>query len=552
MNQSMGLRMRAYGACNGRICATRRAWLAALFLSHLASGWIIDSLRPTQAATPEATAKADLRFNKMSRAATGGDLIPDCADALPADAPARLDCERLDRQIQRLEARLAALCTTAGERILRTVADVDGILVKPPPRGSTDEAFHGSDHTAGAYMEPFSGRYYSLWEIDAPQPGAQKIQQYRQVLVPKANSRPLVNTTGSPVDRAAARYALTWRPILDPAERKQGLFGDETLVYDIATNEALGVRRIFYYALRSGIVDEGGRPLQSPHWQQGRLPDFVQTCRNYQLRPDGRYNDLRPRDSYDFVSRILKPKPMAADAAVGVFDLARGKGPHHGSCTFVRFGPHIAPEDLDVAYVEKDSIKIAVRGTRDALLCANYYAERNRPWVHQTELVFYDGTRWTFEDLDRRSGLRAHALAPSQAPASTITQRPRGDVSVATAVRLPAVEQGLWKLKTDANGKRNEVEECGDPLERLAEEASRLQRLGDLGCTIHDSYPSPRAVIIEIDCPADRMQAGTTVLKGKIKMALSSPSPQSFSLRVTRSADGNQQTVEGTRTRACQ
>lgn len=363
---------------------------------------------PATAGAPDAGGKADLRFNRMSRPPAARDLVADCVDAF-ASSPAGRDCERLDRHIQRQEAKLAGLCKDAGERISRSVEDVAGFLVKFPPHGTSDGTFH-AERSADAFLQPFNGRYYSQLEIDAGRPGPQKIEQFRQILTAKGTARPLAEVSKVLVDTVTSRHALTWRSIADPADGRTGLYGDETTVYDIVSGHVLAARRIYYYALRAGVVDETGQALESGHWRQKALPQYVQTCRNFKLREDGRYDDLRPRDSYDFVSRVLKPSPLAADAAIGIFDLARGKGPHHGSCNFARFGPRIVPEDLEVTYVEVNSIKISIKGTRDALWCGDYYADSRRAWVHQTELVFYDGTRWGFEDIDRRSGLRARVL----------------------------------------------------------------------------------------------------------------------------------------------
>lgn len=366
------------------------------------------TLTPVGPPPPEPGGKVDLSFNRMSRPPAARDLVADCVDAV-AGSPARSDCERLDRHVQRQEAKLAALCRDAGEKISRIVPDVPGFLVKFPPQGTADDTFH-AERGALAYLQPFSGRLYSHVEIDSGAPAPQPIERIEQVLTPNGRERPSVLQSSVRLDKARSRHGLTWRSIANPADRPTGLFGDETTVYDIASGEVLATRRIYYYVLRAGLVDESGQALVSGHWRQKTLPDFAQTCRNFTLREDGRTSDLRPRDSYDFVSRVLRPAPFSPSVAIGIFDLARGKGPHHGSCTFARFGPGIVPDDLEVTYVEVNSIKISIKGTRDALWCGNYYGDSSRAYVHRTELVFFDGTRWGFEDIDRRSGLRDRVL----------------------------------------------------------------------------------------------------------------------------------------------
>jgi hypothetical protein len=511
---------------------------------------MLTPLRP--ATSPQAPGTPpDLRFNMLAAPPSARHLVPDCRDMSeqPADSPKRRDCERLDRHVERAEARLAALCTDAGERITRTVADVEGVFVKQPPTGSADLTFHGEDRHWIAFMSPVVGRHYTVWESNSLGTGG-KIAQYRNVMIPKGKERPIVTNPQQVLEQPTAKYGVTWASIGDGKERSQGIYGDETTVFEVATGNALATRRVYYYALRPGLVDENGQPLQSPHWSQGRLPDFVQTCRNYRLKENRIYNDFRPRDSYEFVARVLKPKPVSNELAVGLFDLARGTGTKLGACAFVTLGPHIGPQDLDVTYVEDNSIKIAIKNTRDALMCNGFYASSRRQLAHQVQLRFYDGSSWTFDDIDRRTDLRARVLAATVA----MEVAPRSAPVTFATPALPAVERGLWKLKIDINGKARQEDYCGDPLGSIASDLSGTSAMGSLGCGVHSTTPSPRAVNMVIECPDDRVSkdGSTSVRKGRTDLSLAAPSPTSFTLRVRRTADGYRQTIEGKRVGNCE
>lgn len=488
----------------------------------------------------------DLRFNQFAGVPRASQLVVDCRNVAgePAGSLKLADCERLDRHIERMEARLAAACTDAGERIARTVADVEGAFVRQARPGSADDTFHSEDRNWGAYMDPVRGRHYTLWESIGP-PGVVKIEQRRYVMTPKGKERPLVDLPQQSLDRPTAKYGFTWSSVGDTAARAQGLHGDETTVFEVATGEVLATRRVYYYVLGAAVVDEGGRSLQSPHWSQGALPNFVQTCRNYRLKENRIHTDFRPRDSYEFVARVLKPKPVADALAVGLFNLSRGTGTKTGSCAFVTFGPRISPPDVEVSYVEHNSIRLAVRGTRDSLLCTGFYIPALRRVAHQAEFRFYDGSSWTFEDIDRRTNLRARVLAATLAA-------PAPDVRAAALAMppLPALEPGLWQIKNDVNGQRAEQQHCGDPLEEITREISRVGITG--ACTIQSATPSQRTVSLVVEC-RDRVSrdGSTTVREGRTDFSLASPTPQSFTLQVNRTRKGYRQTVQGTRLGKC-
>lgn len=504
-------------------------------------------LIPLRRADPLPAEPPDLRFNQFAGVPRASYLVTDCRNVAgePADSPRRADCERLDRHIERMEARLATACTDAGERIARTVSDVEGVFVRQPPPGTTDDTFHSEDRRWGAYMDPVRGRHYTLWESSGLT-AVGKIEQHRYVMTPKGKERPLVNLPQQSLDRPTAKYGFTWASIGDAAARAQGMHGDETAVFEVATGETLAVRRVYYYVLGASVVDESGRPLQSPHWNQGALPHFVQTCRNYRLKENPIHTDFRPRDSYEFVAQVLKPKPVADTLAVGLFSLSRGTGAKTGGCTFVTFGPRVSPQDVEVSYVEHNSIRLAIKGRSDSLLCTGFYIPALRRVAHQAQFRFYDGSSWSFEDIDQRTNLRARVLASTLAPA-------KSDIRAAAPAMpaFPALEPGLWQLKAEANGQRTEQRYCGDPLNELRREISQVGTTG--ACTIQSAGPSQRIVNVVVECRDQVSRDGSrTVRGGRTHISLASPTPQSFTLQVNRGRDGYRETVQGVRLGKCE
>lgn len=526
-----------------------RVWSSAeIDKAASANPRMLTPVRPVTA--PQAPGEPpDLRFNVLATPPSARQLLSDCRDTpeQPAGSPKRLDCERLDGHIRRSEARLAELCTDAGERIRRTVTDVEGVFVKEPPPGTGNEMFHSEDGQWDKYMDPVRGRHYTLWESNRLGGGG-KIRQVRSVMTPQGKARPLLSFPQQYLERPTARYGVTWRAIGDIKERAQGVYGDETIVFEVATGDVLAVRRVYYYVLRPGLMDAGGQPLQLLRWSAGGTPNFVQMCRNYRLKENRIHTDFQPRDSYEFVARVLEPKPVADELAVGLFTLARGAGTVSRGCAFVTFGPRIAPQDLDVRYIEHNSIRIAIRGTRDALLCSGFYTPAGRQVAHQAQFRFYDGTSWTFEDIDRRTNLRARVLAATEAASGARAAPP-----VASAVPvLPTVERGLWKLKSNTNGTPALEDYCGDPLENIGVETSRIRAMESLGCRVQSTSSSSRTISMVIQCPDAVSKNGSMrVREGRTELRLASPSPTSFSLQYRRVQDGFHQTIEGKRVGGC-
>jgi hypothetical protein len=230
----------------------------------------------------------------------------DIAQLLTATAAGKTpESQALEAHIRQLEGRLTSLCKDAGEKIYDLAENVEGIYihVRENNAGKAFDYYHEKDRLSSTYLSPTRGKGYRFWEMDAlgkagvinhdliePYPlgkvGEQMIE-LKQVSLP------------------VALYGITWRPLTGSEDQRQGLYGDETKIFDVKTERVLAVRTLFFYAITDTTVDASGEALRIPSGQ--KLYRFA-TCHNYNPGRDDSYPDLRPRDSYRFVSKVLRPK----------------------------------------------------------------------------------------------------------------------------------------------------------------------------------------------------------------------------------------------------
>jgi len=289
-----------------------------------------------------------------------------------------------------------------------------------------------------------------------------------------------------------------------------------------------------------------------------------------------------------------KPVLLPGEYPVTTFDLARGLGTRWRSCIgHTTFGPGIAPEDLEVTYVKENSIRIAIKGTGDELICGGFYVPALRNIAHKTVFRFYDANRWSFEDIDKLSNLRTLATPAPAGQSSGPAPAPSfGSVTTASAAQiskcvsadgrtsytegpcpdkgakqqsvapgpaalnapvLPTVQHGLWKLKVNQNGNESQSEYCGDPLERVADEVAQIASAQQLGCTARTASSAPRNFSVIVDCPDDRVSAdgGRRIQKGQASLSLVSPTPQSFTLNMQATSRNYRESVQGVRVGNC-
>jgi ankyrin repeat protein len=211
----------------------------------------------------------------------------------------------LEDHIKQLESRLASLCKNAGEKIFEVAENVEGIYihVQESHAGKAFGYYHEKDRLSTTYLSPTRGKNYRFWEMNALGNGGMinhhRIEPY---LLGKPGEQMIeLKQVAVPV----AAYGISWKEITSRDDQRQGLYGDELKIFEVKTARVLAVRTLYYYAITETTVNASGETLPLPG---GRKLSRFATCPNYNPGPDDAYPDLRPRDSYRFVSKVLHPK----------------------------------------------------------------------------------------------------------------------------------------------------------------------------------------------------------------------------------------------------
>lgn len=213
------------------------------------------------------------------------------------------NCEVVERHIEYLEFRMEDLCKTAGEQIGRTVKDVEGIYMNYPDsyRNGRSPYFHEDDRYFFRYI---GGDGYDFFENDPGKNGTiihwyvERDLEKRKLLQKQPNK-----VLNSP----EALYEVTWKALTDDATQRYGLYGDELTIKDRRTSEILGSRRIYFYVISGNMTDRTGNALSIPSSPTGD-PYRLVTCWKYHAGYSQHYTDKRPRDSSEFVKKVLRPR----------------------------------------------------------------------------------------------------------------------------------------------------------------------------------------------------------------------------------------------------
>ena len=213
----------------------------------------------------------------------------------------------LEDHIKQLEGRLASLCKDAGEKIYERAENVEGIYihVQENSAGTAFGYYHEKDRLSSTYLSPSRGKNYRFWEMDAL--GKDGVINHHRIEAYPAGKVGERMIELKQVPLPVAVYGITWRPLTGTEDQRQGLYGDELRIFDVKTARVLAVRTVFYYAITDATVDASGETLRVPG---GHKPYRFATCPNYNPGPDDAYADLRPRDSYRFVSKVLRPAQL--------------------------------------------------------------------------------------------------------------------------------------------------------------------------------------------------------------------------------------------------
>ena len=211
----------------------------------------------------------------------------------------------VEAHIRQLENRLTTLCKDAGEKIYEVAENVEGIYihVREDNAGKAFGYYHEKDRLSTTYLSPTTGKNYRFWEMDALG-NAGAINHHRIEAYPLGKAGDQMIDLKQ-VTLPAAVYGITWRSLTATEDQRQGLHGDELKIFDVKTARVLAVRTVFFYAITDTTVNASGETLPIPGGH--KLYRFA-ACPNYNPGSDDSYPDLRPRDSYRFVSKVLRPK----------------------------------------------------------------------------------------------------------------------------------------------------------------------------------------------------------------------------------------------------
>jgi hypothetical protein len=241
-------------------------------------------------------------------------------------------------RLAKAQAMFAQRCQTAGEKIYRTVDDVEGIfLLKLRPdyinygnQFALDDPY-GSDLLGSGYIVSFlRGSFQANVKVDAGStfkrlgylyvdaigPGTDIRYRYTgSVREKEVESSVLVGGTGKKfksigfvMDKATApesapRYGVTYDDISTREEREYWIAGSSLKVVDLKSNEVIAERIGYMMDVRQGSR-EGGR---SP-WllaANNACPSFY---RNKNEVPTGHASAAQARQAQDFVEKVLSPK----------------------------------------------------------------------------------------------------------------------------------------------------------------------------------------------------------------------------------------------------
>ena len=138
------------------------------------------------------------------------------------------------------------LCKTeAGEFVYKTVENVEGIIqLRPRPKANYEyshlyafEDPSGFDADPGFFVYP---GWYTYYEIASLPSISQKAKSTRYFGYDGRNLETLQRVNEG---QRKSRYGYTWRGIVRPHDRENGIGGGEVIVLDLETNEVLAVHR---------------------------------------------------------------------------------------------------------------------------------------------------------------------------------------------------------------------------------------------------------------------------------------------------------------------
>lgn len=300
-------------------------------------------------------------------------------------------CKYWDQHIAYLESQLDKVCDAAGEKIYKKVNNVEGVYLKNP--GIRLLHLRKDEDGARSYSSPATHRAYRFVEFSRGH-GSLKHSEISDI---KPGKRyPSWKTSSTTIDNPTAQYQISHEILTDKSQQAQGFFGDKTVISDRTSGEIFAERIIYYYFLKNGITTSDGQRLSVVGNDKDTF-DYLVPCDNYVPKLFG-FEERYPTSAYEFVSRVLIPKPWSDEERIALFDLTKGIKQKRKRCvSFVRFGPDITLDNL-TARIESEHwghLHLGIKGTDDVYTCENHFdGPKNYPSYY-----FSDGKRLSEEEL---------------------------------------------------------------------------------------------------------------------------------------------------------
>lgn len=217
------------------------------------------------------------------------------------------DAKRQRDRYRAAKALFDERCKTAGERIVRRVKDVDGILLRMRPQTINDSDQYrlddpygrncGGDACVALYLfdyrmiparpgsesglVPYTPRLYHYVDIDDTASGERSRYSKETASAPLRKSR-VTNAPGT-------RYAVDWEDISSKEDREHWIAGGSVKVIDLMTNEVIAERRGYLMDPGQGSIAGGRSPWS---WARSYWKGCPAVADHNQV----------------FVSKILEPK----------------------------------------------------------------------------------------------------------------------------------------------------------------------------------------------------------------------------------------------------
>lgn len=311
-------------------------------------------------------------------------------------------CGYWDEHLAYLQSKLDKACSAAGETISKTIDDVEGVAFRYNGGSGRSSYLHkGMAGLAGEFTSPGFQRHYRVFEQVFVGRNGKPVRR-TESRVNLARSRgDLVSTDTSSLDAPSLRYLVEAMPLTSPEEQRTGFFGDRTTITDRETGVILAERTVYFYVVKRGLYMQDGVRLEDPDSRRRwTVPSVIKFCDQYQPPLYG-FETSHPRSSYEFVSRVLRPRPYTDEERYALYDIALGKERQgSSSCLVTKLGPLITPEILHFSQQKADLV-LHFRGHKQRYICGGYF--RGGPF-DENSLVFHDGTRWSRREILAHAG----------------------------------------------------------------------------------------------------------------------------------------------------